>query len=117
MSNFYFGQTINSLMSRNNGHRDKFSLSKYDKSALSIHIHEKHIDHFGDKLKNYNFGVIISHRSGDTEDTFIADLAVGTNSNQIKTGSLARSERVAKYNQLLRIEEELGKKARMNKIH
>ncbi len=46
-----------------------------------------------------------------------ADLAVGTNSNQIKTGSLARSERVAKYNQLIRIEEGLGKKARMNKIH
>jgi len=63
------------------------------------------------------FKTIISHRSGDTEDTFIADLAVGTNSNQIKTGSLARSERVAKYNQLLRIEEELGKRARMNKIH
>ena len=63
------------------------------------------------------FQTIISHRSGDSEDTFIADLAVGTNSNQIKTGSLARSERVAKYNQLLRIEEELGKKARMNKIH
>ena len=63
------------------------------------------------------FKTIISHRSGDSEDTFIADLAVGTNSNQIKTGSLARSERVSKYNQLLRIEEELGKKARMNKIH
>ncbi len=63
------------------------------------------------------FQTIISHRSGESEDTFIADLAVGTNSNQIKTGSLARSERVAKYNQLLRIEEELGKKARMNKIH
>ena len=62
------------------------------------------------------FKTIISHRSGESEDTFIADLAVGTNSNQIKTGSLARSERVAKYNQLLRIEEELGKKARMNKI-
>jgi len=63
------------------------------------------------------FKTIISHRSGDSEDTFIADLTVGTHSNQIKTGSLARSERVAKYNQLLRIEEELGKKARMNKIH
>ena len=63
------------------------------------------------------FKTIISHRSGDTEDTFIADLAVGTDSNQIKTGSLARSERVAKYNQLIRIEEELGKRARMNKIH
>ena len=63
------------------------------------------------------YKTIISHRSGDTEDTFIADLAVGTNSNQIKTGSLARSERVAKYNQLIRIEEALGKKGRMNKIH
>ena len=63
------------------------------------------------------FKTIISHRSGDSEDTFIADLAVGTGSDQIKTGSLARSERVAKYNQLIRIEEELGKKARMNKIH
>ena len=62
------------------------------------------------------FKTIISHRSGDTEDTFIADLAVGTNSNQIKTGSLARSERVAKYNQLIRIEEDLGKNPRMNKI-
>ena len=67
--------------------------------------------------KIIGFKTIISHRSGDSEDTFISDLAVGTNSNQIKTGSLARSERVAKYNQLLRIEEELGKKARMNKIH
>ena len=63
------------------------------------------------------YKTVISHRSGESEDTFIADLAVGTNSNQIKTGSLARSERVAKYNQLLRIEEDLGKKARMNKIH
>ena len=63
------------------------------------------------------YKTIISHRSGDSEDTFIADLAVGTNSNQVKTGSLARSERVAKYNQLLRIEEELGKKASMSKIH
>ena len=63
------------------------------------------------------YKTIISHRSGDSEDTFISDLAVGTNSNQIKTGSLARSERVAKYNQLIRIEEDLGKKAKMNKIH
>ena len=63
------------------------------------------------------FKTIISHRSGDSEDTFIADLAVGTNSNQIKTGSMARSERVAKYNQLIRIEEDLGKKSRMNKIY
>ena len=62
------------------------------------------------------FKTIISHRSGDTEDTFIADLAVGTNSNQIKTGSLARSERIANYNQLIRIEEDLGRSAKMNKI-
>ena len=62
------------------------------------------------------YKTIISHRSGDSEDTFIADLAVGTNSNQIKTGSLSRSERVAKYNQLIRIEEELGKKSKMNRL-
>ena len=59
---------------------------------------------------------IISHRSGDSEDTFIADLAVATNSSQIKTGSLARSERVAKYNRLLRIEEELGNSAKIVKV-
>ncbi len=59
---------------------------------------------------------IISHRSGDSEDTFIADLAVATNSSQIKTGSLARSERVAKYNRLIRIEEELGNSSKMAKI-
>ena len=63
------------------------------------------------------YKTIISHRSGDSEDSFISDFAVGTNSNQIKTGSLARSERVAKYNQLIRIEEDLGKNSRMNKIN
>ncbi|HEV8549224.1 MAG TPA: phosphopyruvate hydratase, partial [Polyangiaceae bacterium] len=57
------------------------------------------------------WATIISHRSGETEDTFIADLAVAVNSGQIKTGSLARSERIAKYNQLLRIEQELGASA------
>ena len=62
------------------------------------------------------FKTIVSHRSGESEDTFIADLAVGTNSNQIKTGSLARSERVSKYNQLIRIEEILGNKSKMNSI-
>ena len=62
------------------------------------------------------FNTVVSHRSGDSEDTFISDLAVGTNSNQIKTGSLSRSERVAKYNQLIRIEEQLGKSSKMNKI-
>ena len=59
-----------------------------------------------------NLGVIISHRSGETEDTTIADLAVGISSGQIKTGSLCRSERVAKYNQLLRIEESLNSKVK-----
>ena len=61
--------------------------------------------------KNYNFGVIISHRSGETEDVFISDLSVALNAGQIKTGSLSRSDRTAKYNQLLRIEETLGDNA------
>ena len=63
------------------------------------------------------FNTIISHRSGESEDTFIADLAVGTNSNQIKTGSLCRSERVSKYNQLLRIAEDIKIKNNMNKLN
>jgi enolase len=64
-----------------------------------------------DLAKTNGYGTIISHRSGETEDTSIADIAVGTNAGQIKTGSVSRSDRVAKYNQLLRIEEELGDKA------
>ena len=59
-----------------------------------------------------NMTAVISHRSGETEDTFIADLAVATNAGQIKTGSLCRSDRIAKYNQLLRIEEDLGESAK-----
>jgi enolase len=62
--------------------------------------------------RSAGYGVVISHRSGETEDTFVADLAVGVNAGQIKTGSLSRSDRVAKYNQLLRIEEGLGDSAR-----
>ena len=58
------------------------------------------------------FTSVISHRSGETEDTTIADLSVATRSGQIKTGSLSRSERIAKYNRLLKIEEELGTQAR-----
>ena len=58
-----------------------------------------------------NFGVVISHRSGETEDTSIADLAVGTSAGQIKTGAPSRSERVAKYNRLLMIEQLLGSNA------
>merc|ERR1712242_575805 len=57
------------------------------------------------------WGVMVSHRSGETEDTFIADLVVGLRTGQIKTGAPCRSERLAKYNQLIRIEEELGSKA------
>src|SRR5581483_11035888 len=55
-----------------------------------------------------SYGIVISHRSGESEDTFIADLAVATNAGQIKTGSMSRTDRIAKYNQLLRIHEELG---------
>ena len=62
--------------------------------------------------KRAGYTAIISHRSGETEDTTIADIAVATNAGQIKTGAPARTERVAKYNQLLRIEEELGDAAR-----
>jgi enolase len=58
-----------------------------------------------------DYTAVISHRSGETEDTFIADLAVGMEAGQIKTGSLSRSDRIAKYNQLLRIEAELGEAA------
>jgi enolase len=61
--------------------------------------------------KRASYGVVISHRSGESEDTFIADLAVATNAGQIKTGSMSRTDRVAKYNQLLRISEELGEAA------
>ena len=64
-----------------------------------------------DMAQRHGYNSIVSHRSGETEDTCIADIAVATNSGQIKTGSLSRSERVAKYNQLLRIEEMLGTKA------
>ncbi|MEP6777972.1 MAG: phosphopyruvate hydratase [Chthoniobacterales bacterium] len=64
-----------------------------------------------DLAKKHNYTAVISHRSGETEDTTIADIAVATNAGQIKTGSLCRTDRVAKYNQLLRIAEELGDKA------
>ena len=93
-----------------------------EKSANSILVKPNQIGTLTETLevittaKKANFNTIISHRSGDTEDTFIADLAVATMSSQIKTGSLARSERVAKYNRLLRVEEELGNQAKMAKI-
>ena len=93
-----------------------------EKSANSILIKPNQIGTVSETLETIKlaqenkFNTIISHRSGDSEDTFIADLAVATNSTQIKTGSLARSERVSKYNRLLRIEEELGNSLKMAKI-
>ena len=93
-----------------------------DKSANAILVKPNEIGTVSETLEVVNlaqkngFQTIISHRSGDSEDDFIADLAVATNSSQIKTGSLARSERVAKYNRLIRIEEELGNSAKMAKI-
>ena len=93
-----------------------------EKSANSILIKPNQIGTLTETMdvvslaQKNGYKTIISHRSGDTEDTFIADLAVATNSCQIKTGSLARSERVAKYNRLLRIEEELGNSAKMAKV-
>ena len=65
-----------------------------------------------DLARRNGYATVISHRSGETEDTTIADLAVATNAGQIKTGAPSRGERTAKYNQLLRIEEELGEQAR-----
>ncbi len=65
--------------------------------------------------KNAGYTTVVSHRSGETEDSFIADLVVGVNGGQIKTGSLSRSDRIAKYNQLIRIEEELGEAGRFCK--
>ena len=93
-----------------------------DKSANAILIKVNQIGTVTETLETIHlaqknsFNTIISHRSGDTEDTFIADLAVATNSNQIKTGSLARSERVSKYNRLLRIEDFYNKKILMAKL-
>jgi enolase len=84
------------------------------KSANSILIKLNQIGTLTETLdtielaKNSNFGVIVSHRSGETEDVFISDLSVAVNAGQIKTGSLSRSDRTSKYNQLIRIEETLG---------
>jgi len=93
-----------------------------EKSANAILIKLNQIGTVTETLKTIklaqdnSFKTVISHRSGDSEDTFIADLAVATNSSQIKTGSLARSERVSKYNRLIRIQEELGNSGKMAKI-
>jgi enolase len=89
-----------------------------EKAANSILIKVNQIGTLTETLdaielaRTNNMTAVISHRSGETEDTFIADLAVATNAGQIKTGSLCRTDRIAKYNQLLRIEEDLGDSAR-----
>ncbi len=89
-----------------------------EKSANSILIKLNQIGSLSETLdtiemaKTASFTTVISHRSGETSDSFIADLAVAVNAGQIKTGSICRSERIAKYNQLLRIEEELGEASR-----
>ena len=86
------------------------------KSANSILVKINQIGSISETLdtinmaKNNNYSYIISHRSGETEDSSIADIAVGTKSGQIKTGSCSRSDRTAKYNQLLRIEDQLSSK-------
>ena len=101
---------------------ERLKMGFLNKSSNSILIKLNQIGTVTETLEVIKFAqkigynTIISHRSGESEDTFIADLAVGTNSNQIKTGSLSRSERVAKYNQLLRIEEKLTNKSKMGKI-
>ena len=88
-----------------------------EKSANAILIKVNQIGTLSETLdaismaQQAKFGVVVSHRSGETEDTTIADLAVATSAGQIKTGSLSRSDRIAKYNQLLRIEEQLGDRA------
>ncbi|HPR17571.1 MAG TPA: phosphopyruvate hydratase [Candidatus Cloacimonadota bacterium] len=96
---------------------DRLKQGIAEKSANAILIKLNQIGTLSETLdtinmaKNAGFTNVISHRSGETEDSFIADLAVAVNAGQIKTGSMCRSERIAKYNQLLRIEEELGNAA------
>jgi len=102
--------------------KERLSKGINSKSANTILIKPNQIGTLSETLEvidfahKNNFRTIISHRSGDSEDTFIADLAVATNSSQIKTGSLARSERVAKYNRLLAIEDELGNSVKIAKV-
>jgi len=76
-----------------------------------VHSKGKSLDNVLQMAKDAGYTAVVSHRSGETEDTVIADIAVATGAGQIKTGSLSRTDRIAKYNQLIRIEEELGSKA------
>ena len=92
---------------------DRLKRGIAEKSANAILVKVNQIGTLTETIQTVNmalrsgFGAVMSHRSGETEDTTIADLAVATNCGQIKTGSLSRSDRLAKYNQLIRIEEEL----------
>ena len=111
-------EILKNLQKSEKDYVDKIENLEFKNSLLTTNLDLDYIETLNviDLAQKNNFTTVISHRSGDTEDTFIADLAVMTNSSQIKTGSLARSERVAKYNRLLRIEEELGNKAKMNSL-
>ena len=99
---------------------DRLKMGIEKNAANSILIKYNQIGTLTETIKAINmakeasFGTVISHRSGETEDAFISDLSVATNAGQIKTGSLSRSDRLAKYNQLLRIEEELGNNSEFN---
>jgi enolase len=96
---------------------ERLQMGIEQKAANSILIKVNQIGTVSETLeaielgRRYGYTSVISHRSGETEDTFIADLAVATNAGQIKTGSASRTDRIAKYNQLLRIEEQLGQSA------
>ena len=98
-----------------NPERIKIAIEKKAATALLLKVNQ--IGSVTESIEASNmsrqagWGVMVSHRSGETEDTFIADLVVGLGTGQIKTGAPSRSERLAKYNQILRIEEELGSKA------
>ena len=104
-----------------NQERLKFGIKKAAANSILIKLNQ--IGTVSETLdtinyaKNYGYTTVISHRSGETEDTFIADLAVAVNSGLIKTGSLSRSERVAKYNRLLKIEQYLGSSAKYTGIN
>ena len=99
-----------------NRERIKTGLEKKSCSALLLKVNQigtlTEALEAAEMVQKAGWRVMVSHRSGETEDSFIADLAVGIGCGQIKAGAPARAERTAKYNQLLRIEEELGKKAR-----
>ena len=84
---------------------NKYDIAVIPGDGIGIEVVDASIKVLDAVAKKNNFNTIISHRSGETEDNFISDLSVGMDSGQIKTGSLSRSERTSKYNQLLRIED------------